>query len=1322
MGQDLDRTEQSMRRLESRAGGLEQQTRKARLEFGALGKVLGLLKWPALIAGVGGAIQALGGLTAGAVALLPKILDLAGAGSAFGVTMIGAGAAMGVAKFATQGLSRALAGNKAALRALTPEGRSFLQMLRAMRPELQSLRQAAQRGLFPGVGDLLGSLKSQAPALRAIVSQTAGDLGGLARFGGQQLSSPGFMKDLASLADQSGRAFGAAGRGVFYLGQALEQVLLAAAPLTDWLGSAFVRLGKLADQEALVGRATGGLGDFFDRTRQSISTMGDVGKHVFDGLRGLMDAARGQSDSLWGSIDRVATRFDHWTNSLTGQDKLRAWFDQMRPVLSEAAGLVGAVGKAVASLTQGPAGAQMLQALRNAMPAITSGLASLTSTLGPAVVSAFGSVVHLFGDMAGQAGPLTLVARSIGLVAQAADALVHALGPLGPAIGTAVLSFGLLKRMGAFSAVDALRSTFTGAAAGAGAAGAGAAGAGVASSGATTAEALAGGALAARVVAGGERVLPSGIILPAGVTAAEETASAGLLARGGSLLAGGARVAMGAASKFVLPLMALQGLFGALGTQGNVGDRVLGGFNAATFGLGGKALNVLTAGVLGSGSVSAAQRQTAGGRYAQNIISGLSNDPSVAGQRRTIGGLRNALMLLPGNDAFDQNTADLRTATQALQKELDRRRAILAASVAATNRQLDRTSILHAQNLVQQFTNVFGILKGPLGPEAAMKQSVDGALTSMRHMRPAGAQILDESMLDWAHQQARANPRLKGQFDRLVAGIKSDFSDLHKHVQIVNGQILTGSQKEWQAIRDALTTPVEQAREAVSRGFTAIQQEAIGSLQAMGYNRSQAMALVGNITSKSQGAKNINATGFGAQHGGKYARGGRLPGTGTLDTVPMVDGGFGAPGELVVNRWTERDVNRDLSMAGKPSLEQRVRNETRPHYAVSGRIGPANAGPVAQSHPELHAGIAAAVQAVLSHFPLQITSTTGGGHATNSYHYRGEAADLAGPASTMLAAANWINANLAGGLTEGIHNPNLSVKYGHAVPSSYWGSTVWGQHANHIHLAVAGALNAAGLAGGGARGPIGAMLLGALRVPGTSLGGVPGAMVTQAQRMYAGGLRQAINRHLGSYPAAGGSGGTSGANQALGRAMMLAAGWGADQWPALQALWTQESGWNANAVNASSGAYGIPQALGHGHPFALGDPRGQIAWGLNYIRGRYGSPSAAEAHERAFNWYAKGGRLGAPAWGGWHATGTDMTVTRPTLFGAGDAGPERVRITPQHGGRASVSVSGTRVSVGGGISERRVHQLLDRRLREFAEDVADEIEAGAEEPTAGAIR
>lgn len=93
--------------------------------------------------------------------------------------------------------------------------------------------------------------------------------------------------------------------------------------------------------------------------------------------------------------------------------------------------------------------------------------------------------------------------------------------------------------------------------------------------------------------------------------------------------------------------------------------------------------------------------------------------------------------------------------------------------------------------------------------------------------------------------------------------------------------------------------------------------------------------------------------------------------------------------------------------------------------------------------------------------------------------------------------------------------------------------------------------------------------------------------------------------------------------QALGRQMMLAAGFGEDQWPCLYNLWKEESGWTTTAGNPSSGAYGIPQAL-PGSKMGPGwqtDARVQIDWGLGYIKGRYGTPCGAYAAKKAKGWY-----------------------------------------------------------------------------------------------------
>lgn len=99
-----------------------------------------------------------------------------------------------------------------------------------------------------------------------------------------------------------------------------------------------------------------------------------------------------------------------------------------------------------------------------------------------------------------------------------------------------------------------------------------------------------------------------------------------------------------------------------------------------------------------------------------------------------------------------------------------------------------------------------------------------------------------------------------------------------------------------------------------------------------------------------------------------------------------------------------------------------------------------------------------------------------------------------------------------------------------------------------------------------------------------------------------------------------------GSAQAIALDMVLARGWGQDQYSCLYNLWQRESGWNVYAHNASSGAYGIPQSLPgskmetHGSDWQT-NPATQIAWGLDYIAGRYGTPCGAWGHSESVGWY-----------------------------------------------------------------------------------------------------
>ncbi|MEU4655321.1 lytic transglycosylase domain-containing protein [Streptomyces sp. NPDC023723] len=91
--------------------------------------------------------------------------------------------------------------------------------------------------------------------------------------------------------------------------------------------------------------------------------------------------------------------------------------------------------------------------------------------------------------------------------------------------------------------------------------------------------------------------------------------------------------------------------------------------------------------------------------------------------------------------------------------------------------------------------------------------------------------------------------------------------------------------------------------------------------------------------------------------------------------------------------------------------------------------------------------------------------------------------------------------------------------------------------------------------------------------------------------------------------------------QAMARQMVPSA-----QFQCFSNIVDHESSWNYTAVNASSGAYGLFQALPASKYSSAGsdwqtNPATQIKWGLNYMDSRYGSPCEAWTFWQANSWY-----------------------------------------------------------------------------------------------------
>lgn len=135
-----------------------------------------------------------------------------------------------------------------------------------------------------------------------------------------------------------------------------------------------------------------------------------------------------------------------------------------------------------------------------------------------------------------------------------------------------------------------------------------------------------------------------------------------------------------------------------------------------------------------------------------------------------------------------------------------------------------------------------------------------------------------------------------------------------------------------------------------------------------------------------------------------------------------------------------------------------------------------------------------------------------------------------------------------------------------------------------------------------------------------SASGIP--MVAQSQN-----TSTTNNAGTGGNPKATGSN-EKGHLQAYAKALLSKYGW-SNQWSDFNALEMSEAGWNVHATNPSSGAYGLAQALPASKYNSAGKDwktsgETQLRWMMDYIKGRYGSPSKAWSFHQKNNWYDKG--------------------------------------------------------------------------------------------------
>ncbi len=406
------------------------------------------------------------------------------------------------------------------------------------------------------------------------------------------------------------------------------------------------------------------------------------------------------------------------------------------------------------------------------------------------------------------------------------------------------------------------------------------------------------------------------------------------------------------------------------------------------------------------------------------------------------------------------------------------------------------------------------------------------------------------------------------------------------------------------------------------------------------------------------------------------------------DTVRTILG----RGEAVLNWAHQRYVEPALNQVygfGLQGLFQRVNAEH-----AGGGTGMARGGTAGGANYFGHpSNVNPSVDKLLSflekRYPeLVVTSTRDHSYLTTSGnvsdHTVGAAVDVAAAPAEMNRISSYIKSSgLYRKLKQGIHNPNLSVNRGQIVPTSFWGPAVWAQHANHIHLAITGAV---GDLVGGAVANVGDKI-NKLRVKGP-LGELRSIVARSVNK-----VRKAASDKLGSINDVRGDSTQIRISGAGGGRRVGATTFGGPGDPG-----TGSTGYRGDNLHQYPNSYAELSNPGTLDFAALGGlpykqrlritaPTGKSAIAYKRDVGKGGGPVGGV--KRGIDlWYELAEKLGLGGvwsgvvkiakaarggfaklgWGGAQGNGGDYIVDKPTMFLAGEAGRERATFMPMAGG------------------------------------------------------
>lgn len=429
----------AMKKSDKDGKGFLATMQKLRDVAGGLSAVITGLKWSVLATGIGLAVQAVGALSAGVIALIPRLTDLVGVLAAAPAAVGTFAQSMGTLMFAlkpafaaiTAGFQKAAKSTdpfEAAMARLGPSGQRFVKQVIALRPAFDSLSRAAGARLFPELSKSLRDVEKLFPMLRRNLTATGGALGQSISGLTGDLTTPQRMSDLNKIMQSQTRLAGYAGQAFRNLANALVDFMVAARPFSEWLGRTLTGWTRYIANAAKAGRETGGIARYLDRTKSSMQLFGNMLKNVWEIMTALGAAARPLGDRLWGGANRALEGWAAFLNSAEGATEARKWFDSMYEPLHAMGQLIKTAAVEIFGMTKNTDSlTSTLNSLQGALPALAEFFTNAAS-LGPGIGRALTSIAEILNALPW--APTKLLIEGLAGMLEVVNQLVKAFPPL----------------------------------------------------------------------------------------------------------------------------------------------------------------------------------------------------------------------------------------------------------------------------------------------------------------------------------------------------------------------------------------------------------------------------------------------------------------------------------------------------------------------------------------------------------------------------------------------------------------------------------------------------------------------------------------------------------------------------------------------------------------------------------------------------------------------------------------------------------------------------------------------------------------------------